>query len=275
MIETLGIVDIRKMNGFISEAFGINLADYASTILKRRYVHMLNTYNCMSVDNFEDRIKKGIVTADDVMFEVSLETTELFRDPSAWRELRDKYLPEVCKSGKCNILMPGESSGDELYTMMIVLSEANLLDKVQVDACCPSNRNLKQIKDGGLYDSKKLELGDANYTRYAGPKTLADYYTLVDNRAKMRASLLDGVNLSVRDILKNNDTKRYKMIVYRNVLLQYSVPLYERVVKVLVDKLDVGGYLIIGDMETLEYCDSNRKLVLVDSAEQVYRKKMD
>ena len=275
MIDNIGIVDTRNIISAITESYGIDMSEYSFTIFKRRLIHTINAFNSHSVDDFIDKIKKGVISSDNFLYEMALETTEIFRDPSLWRELRDKYLPEISRTPDCKILLPGETSGDELFTLSIVLHEANLQSKIKVTANCPSNKHTEKIKNGGGYDSKKIEISEANYTRFTGKAQFASYHTINDNKAKMQQSLLENVIVSQQDILKSDNNRQYKMVIYRNTLLQYNLPLYEKVIRKLVDSLSIGGYLIIGNMESLEFSETGKKLQLINPIEKIYKKRID
>jgi len=275
MVDNIGIVDTRNIISAVAEKFGVDLSDYASTILRRRLVHTINAFACHSADDFIEKIRKNAIENDAFLYEMAVETTEIFRDPSLWRELRDKYLPEICRTSDCQIWMPGITTGDELYTLEIVLAESGLQNRVKVIAGCPSNKHIDNINSGGLYDPKKIEISEANYTRYVGKSQFSSYYTTVDNRAKMKKELLANATIYQKDILKTDANKQYKMIIYRNTLLQFNIPLYERVIRKLIDSLAIGGYLIIGNMETLEYSEVGKKMQVVNDTEKIYKKRID
>lgn len=275
MVDNIGIVDTRNIISAITDTYGIDMSDYTFTILKRRLIHTINAFGCHSVDDFIDKMKKGDIPSDDFLYEMALEATELFRDPSFWRELRDKYIPEICRTPDCKIWMPGVTSGDELYTMGIALSEANLQSKASIDVFCPSQRHVDMIKKGVGYDPKKIEISEANYTRYAGKTQFASYYKLDDSKAVMNLNLLNNVTLEKKNILECEESKKYKLVIFRNTLLQFNIPLYDKVIRKLVDSLVVGGYLAIGNMETLEYSEAGKKLQLINANEKIYKKRID
>ena len=77
------------------------------------------------------------------------------------------------------------------------------------------------------------------------------------------------------DILNASPSKKYKMVIYRNKLLQFNIPLYDKVIRKLVDSLEIGGYLVIGNMETLEYSEASKKLQIVNANEKIYKKRVD
>ena len=109
-----------------------------------------------------------------------------------------------------------------------------------------------------------------------GKTQFASYYTLNDNKAVMKPQLLDSVTLEKQDdILNCPIARKYKMIIYRNKLLQFNIPLYDKVIRKLVDSLEIGGYLVIGNMETLEYSETSKKLQVVNANEKIYKKRVD
>jgi chemotaxis protein methyltransferase CheR len=276
MVDNIGIVDTRNIISAVTDTYGIDMSDYTFTILKRRLIHAINTFGSHSADDFAEKIRKKAITADDFLYTVSLEVTEFFRDPSLWRELRDKYISEISRATDSQIWMPCVTSGDELFSLAIIIAEAGLQGKIKIDANCPSNKHIELIKKGGNYDQKKIEVSEANYTRYVGKTQFASYYTLNDNKAVMKPQLLDSVTLEKQDdILNCPIARKYKMIIYRNKLLQFNIPLYDKVIRKLVDSLEIGGYLVIGNMETLEYSEASKKLQIVNANEKIYKKRVD
>ncbi len=276
MVENIGIVDTRNIISAVTDTYGFDMSDYTFTILKRRLIHAINTFGSHSADDFADKIRRKVIALDDFLFTVSLEVTEFFRDPSLWRELRDKYLSEISRAADSRIWMPNVTSGDELFSLAIVMNEGGLQGKIKIDASCPSQKHVELVKKGGNYEQKKIEVSEANYTRYVGKTQFASYYTLSDNRAIMKPTLLNDVTLDVQtDILNASPSKKYKMVIYRNKLLQFNIPLYDKVIRKLVDSLEIGGYLVIGNMETLEYSEASKKLQIVNANEKIYKKRVD
>jgi chemotaxis protein methyltransferase CheR len=275
MRGSLGIVDTKKMIAAIQQRYGLNLIDYTLTTLKNRFSKVLAHFNFGLVDDFVTEVGKNNINFQELLNQLMIETTELFRDPSLWRELREYYLPEISKSAGSKIWMAGISSGEEIYSLMVLMRELNLKSDIRVVASCPSNKCIDQIKNGGFYDLKKMELGEANYTRLSGKFEFSQYYKINENRAEMDTTLLNGVDFNNINISQESHNKIYRLIVFRNILIQYNLPLYEKVVHKLIDSLTIGGYLILGNMETLEHSEVGKKMQLVNKAEKIYRKRID
>jgi chemotaxis protein methyltransferase CheR len=272
----LGIVDTKKMITAIKDAYGIDFIDYTLTTLRHRFKHVLSYFNLSLVDEFIEQVKRNNINLAELLDQLMIDTTELFRDPSLWRELREVYLPEVCKTPGAKIWMAGVSSGEEVYSLMVILRELNLEKNVRVIASCPSQRRIDRIKEGGYYDLKKMEIGNANYSRYSGKFEFSQYYTITDNKVVMDTSLLDNVEFNKYDISQTNlANNTYRLILFRNILMQYNLPLYDKVIRKLTDNLTISGYLIIGNKETLEHSEVGKKMQLINETEKIYKKRVD
>lgn len=275
MIDSLGIVDTKKMIAAIHETYGLDLSDYNQTTLRRRFVYLLSYYNIVVVDEFVNQVKRNNIDYEELLEQLTIENTELFRDPSFWREMKEKYLPELSQSAGAKIWLAGESSGEEIFSLMVVLSELGLSNSIKILVSCPSKNRIAKIKAGGLYDLKKMEIGEANYTRLSGKFEFSNYYKIVDNKAVLDTTLLAGVEFDSVNISQVESNKSYRMIIFRNMMIQYNLPLYEKVTRKLMSNLTVGGHLILGNMESLEYSEVGKKMQLVNQDERIYRKRVD
>lgn len=275
MIDSIGIVETKKIIAAIQQAYNIDMSDYALTTLKRRFVHLLNYYSFNFPDDFCQAITNNNINSDELIDQLLIDATELFRDPSLWRELREQYLPEICKTPGSKIWMPVVTSGEELYSLMIVLKESGLFDSVRVVASCLSQKRVERIKAGGFYDLKKIEIGEANYTRFSGKFQFDSYFQVIDNKAIMDTSLIKNVEFDNFNIVQDNPSKTYRMLLFRNIMIQYNLPLYEKVTRKLINSLTIGGYLLLGNMETLEHSEVGKKMQLINEVEKIYRKRID
>ncbi len=273
MSTTLGIVDTKKIIAAINDMYGVDYSNYTLTTLRRRFLYVMGCLNILSADILVEQIHRNNIDFDDFVDKLMIDTTELFRDPSLWREVREKLLPEICSSPGSKIWMSGVSSGEELYSLMVVLHEMGLQKDVRVVASCPSNIRIDRIKKGGIFPMKRMELGEANYTRFSGKFEFTKYYTVSDNFAYMDTSLIENVEFNNFNISQDKSDKSYRMIFCRNLMIQYNMPLYERVLQNLMDNLTVGAYLILGNKETINHSEVSKRLYTFDSIEKIYRKR--
>jgi len=275
MTDNLGIVDTKKIISAIHESYGLDLRDFNLTTLRRRFAHLLSFYNTSVIDDFVNDIQNNNIDKEEFIEQLLIETTELFRDPSLWRELREKYLPEISATAGSKIWMAGITTGEELYSLMILLKEYGFADKLRVVASCASQRMINSIKAGGNYDMKKMEVGIANYARFSGNEDFTKYYKLAGTKAVMDTSLISNVEFNTLNVSQEDNAKTYRMVIFRNILIQYNLPLYEKAIRRLTNSLTVGGYLILGNKESLEHSEVGKKMQLVNEAEKIYRKRFD
>ena len=125
MINDIGIVDTKKIIAAISDTYSIDFSSLALTAFKRRVLKVMNEHNYSSIVDFIHRIENDRNLFEKYLSEGMIDTTEMFRDPSFWRDLRDIHLPTLYKThGKINVHIPGVTSGDDVYSFMILLIES-------------------------------------------------------------------------------------------------------------------------------------------------------
>lgn len=274
MINSVGIVDTRKIIKAIDETYNYDFSDYALTALKHRLVKFINNNNYTNIDNFIQKIYDVNFPFQDLLNQILIDTTEMFRSPSFWRELRDHYLPQLANNHDLKIWMPHVTSGDELFTLEIILHELGLSNNTRVTVTSMCEKKIKKIKDGGIYNLKKMEVGTANYKRYAGKFQLSNYYTVRDNYAYMDASLLKNVNFQKHIITQEKSLSGFKLIIFQNHMIYFNQTLQDKVASSLIDSLVAGGILALSCGETLEYSPVMNKIKVLDKLEKIYKKKL-
>ncbi|MCK5822783.1 MAG: hypothetical protein KAG95_02195 [Bacteroidales bacterium] len=274
MINNIGIVDARKIIKAINETYNYDFKDYALTTFKHRLIQFINNNNYNNLENFIQDIQKKEIDFEDFIDKILIDTTEMFRTPSFWREIRDKYLPKLASSRDLKIWMPHITSGDGLFTLEIILHELGLTNNVQITASSMSEKKLARIKEGGGYSLKKIEVGEANYKRYAGKFQLANYYTVKNNCAYLDTSLIRNVTFHKSIITQDASSASFKLIIFQNHMIYFNQSLQDKVALKLIDSLVPAGMLALGSGETLEYSSSSNKLILIDKLEKIYKKKI-
>jgi chemotaxis protein methyltransferase CheR len=270
----LGIVDIREIIRTIKSVHDYDFSNYALTSFKQRLERLMNKYGMTTADSLIKKISQEVAFFDTFLYEISVPSTEMFRDPSLWRWLRESYFPEVMDKsiGKFKIWVPGCVSGGELYSLSILLGEMGLLEKVQITATYVSDRVSVVLKDGS-YDPKKIEVSQENYFRANGSKDLSAYYTTDKTGIIRDASLIANVELRKVNINFDNAPQNNKLILFRNNLIFFNPTQQEKVLKILHESMSVSGYLVLGIRERISGIGASREFEIVNESESVYRKK--
>ncbi len=266
----LGIVDFRSIISTINAVYKIDFNDYALTSLKRRFEHVLELYSFENIDELNQKLRDDATFFEIFLRDVSVEVTEMFRDPLMWRYLRDEILPKISGGGD-RIWIPDCTSGDDVYSLAILLHEAHLLDKVSVIATSISKKNIERIREG-CYDLKKIEVNSANYRRIHGLYDYKNYYEIADGKAYMNKNLLENIELRTADVYNDKAPTRVKMIVYRNKFIYFNQQLQSRILQKLFDALVPGGFFVIGIKETIDNTFTDKGLIIENKSENVYKK---
>jgi chemotaxis protein methyltransferase CheR len=271
----LGIVDIREIIRTIKSVSDHDFSIFALTSLKQRLERLMNLHALNNAENLMKKITQEPEFMDMLMHEIAVPSTEMFRDPSLWRWLREVYFPAAMEKniGKFKIWLPACVSGGELYSLAILLHELGLSDSVQIFATYTSERAVRVLKEG-TYELKKVEVSEENYKRANGSKTLASYYTTVKNSIIRDTSLIAHVDF--RKINMNFDfaPQNTKLILFRNQLIYYNPTQQDRILKLMHASLSVSGHLVLGIRERISGIGGSHDFETVNATESVYRKRM-
>ncbi|HPW65790.1 MAG TPA: CheR family methyltransferase [Salinivirgaceae bacterium] len=274
MIHDIGIVDTKKIIAAINDTYNIDFSGYALTSFKRRILKVINENNYSSVADFINRVETEPKLFEKFLSEGLVDTTEMFRDPSFWRDLRDVYLPELIKvHSNIKVLIPGISSADDVYSLMILLKESNLQDKVKVLATSLSQLRLDDLDGKMSYDVRKMENSEGNYKRFTEDTEISNYYTTESNKVIMDSTLLKGVETKKHNFVQDDPIPGHHLILYRNRMIYLNATTQDRVCQTLFDSLVVGGIFCIGSKENIDGSPISRKLTCLNPLEKIYKKR--
>ncbi len=271
----LGIVDIREINKVIRSKFNYDFSNYALTSYKHRLERIMALYHIGSAEGFMKKLQDDVAFFDQFLYEVSVPSTEMFRDPSLWRWLREEFFPAYIDRGpvKMRIWLPVCVSGGELASLVILLSEAGVLDKVQIIASSLSDKSLNQIRDG-IYDLKKLEVSQENYKRFNGQKDLSAYYRYERDYIVRNKALTADVEFKKTNNQFDNAPQNVKLILFRNNLIYANPTRQDYLLQLMYRSLSVGGHLALGIREKITGISYTRDYDVVNETEGIYRKKI-
>src|SRR6056297_189017 len=270
----LGIVDTRNIIKMLQDVYDYDFKNYALTFFKRRVENFIRTHNLKNADLFIQRIEKEQEIFESFLEFMSVDKTEMFRDPSVWRLLKDELLGTLIPGAtNFKIWFPEVSSGEELYSMAILLKKLNLTQNVRFYASSISELNIEKIKSG-LFDPRKIEVNNANYKRIFSEGELTDFYNQENEKAFWDTSLIENTKFIKQNIIFDDYPKGIKLIVFRNQMIYYKQILQQRFLKIMHNCLVPGGHLIIGNNEKIDYWNSDKDYITVSKSESVYKKKL-
>lgn len=274
-IRELGIKEIRAVIAAIRVGYGDDFTDFNLGVLSRRISMAMNRLGMRQIESFCQALQGGDrILYRRLLAELTPPTTELLRDPSFWRHLRDDVIPPLAeKREKLRILQAAYGTGEELYSLLIVLDQLKLREKVEVTCAYLSEDTRLQIQSARL-PARRREVDEANLTRFDSSATYSTYVENLHDESIFRPALLDGVTyirLSPEYDLPLD--VRYHLILCRNQFLYFNLQLGARNMQVLFDRLLTGGVLVLGIKEGLDSYQNGSTFTILNREESIYRKK--
>jgi chemotaxis protein methyltransferase CheR len=271
MLDQIDVLSGNKLNAVLKEKYNVDYSGFASSSYRRRVPIAMTALGAANVD---DLILK--LVADKDAFQVfsmhlRVECTELFRDPSFWRQLKEQVGPKLNAHQTIRIWVPHFSSGEELYSLLIWLKEQDCLDKTKVIATEVNDKLFEKLQSG-KYSSKDFELAKSNYERYGGTKDFSAYCKEVDGAMQMDTSLLKNVQFKVNFLGYDEAPGKFDLVLCRNVILLFNNKLQELVLKQFYDAIIPGGFLAIGVKESIEGSDYKKHFNAFSADEKIFQK---
>jgi chemotaxis protein methyltransferase CheR len=254
----------------IDKCYGYNFKDYSRASIKRRIQNLASACNCKHIselipkilyqDNFLDKFLKGM----------SVTVTDMFRDPWVFKIFKEKIIPQLRIHPQINIWHAGCATGEEVYSMAILLKEEGLLKYSRIYATDFNNHSL-DIAKKGIYPLEKMQRYSKNYLDAGGKYSLSEYYDVKYDVAKFSRELTERITFSHHNMGVDQAFGEMNLIICRNVLIYFNKTLQNRVFTLFYDSLMPRGVLLLGDKESIDYSEINSKLTAVSSKARIYQ----
>jgi chemotaxis protein methyltransferase CheR len=234
------------------EIHGYDFTSYSKASLTRRINRLMMLDKHMSFAEFRYRLRSDNNYLKRFVEEITVNVTEMFRDPDFYLYLRNKILPEIATKPFIRIWHAGCSTGEEVYSMAILLHEANLLEKSIIYAT-DINPNVIEIAKRGIYSLGQMKLHSENYIAGGGRNDFSSYYTAQYSQAIFKDSLRKKVVFATHNLVSDSSFNEFQLILCRNVLIYFEKDLQDRVLHLFDASLEYLGYLALGTKETLKF----------------------
>jgi chemotaxis protein methyltransferase CheR len=274
MVEEISIKDIKKVIDALYVSRGIDFSNYAFSSFKRRILRFIEINKIRDLNEFTVKLKDDHAYADNLVKEITVNVTEMFRDPSFWIILRDSVLPQISTGSAINIWHAACSTGEEVYSMAILLKESGLLKYSKIIAT-DLNSNVLKVAEKGIYTLKSQDVNRKNYEQLGGKGNLSDYYSVIDNHAQYDPDLIKNVEFRCHNLAQDNAVSVFDLILCRNVLIYFNFELQEKVINTFNTSMLPGSFLAIGSKESIRWCKAAGYYNEVSFEEKIYRKKVE
>ena len=274
-MQEIEIIELRRITDVVKNKYNYDFSNYAMSSFKRRVQRVLELYKFDSVEVLIKKIEGDAKFFKEFLAEITVNVTEMFRDPSFWREIRDDVIPNILLSNETfSIWHAGCSSGEEVASMAILLYEMGILDRARIVATDIDHVIIDKAKQG-MYNAKNMEINAKNYVQFQGKKQLSDYYREESGKAIIDKQLLRNVEFREHNLVIGEPFSKFDLILCRNVMIYFNQTLQNQVLKLFHASMFKYAYLAIGAKESLIWCEIANKFIVVNNEEKIYKKIKD
>jgi chemotaxis protein methyltransferase CheR len=267
----IGISELKNLILNIKTNKGIDFSDYAYSSLKRRIESFMLQFHFKNIDELIHKINKDEYFFDLFLEAILVDTTELFRDPEFWQALKTFVLKRMSTADKIKILIPECNSGEELFSLLIVLKQLELIEKTNILVTSLCTPNVKRIKNAAI-EIKKMDANSANFERFDENGNIFDFFNERGSAVKLDSDLLKNVTVEKHNLFNEKLTRDYDLILYRNKTIYYNQQLKSEAFKILSGSLKTGGYIAVGIKEPFEYTETGKTFSVYNESEKIYKK---
>jgi chemotaxis protein methyltransferase CheR len=270
-IESLDSDDLKSMLAAIREAYGYDFTEYAEASIKRRSLYFMNSRKIKDVEELAQRLLHDETLFEEFVRNISVTVTEMFRDPAFYLCLREKVIKRLATYPFIKIWVAGCATGEEVYSIAILLKEEGLLNRSLIYATDINQHSLHQAREG-IFPMDLIRAYTANYQKSGGQKDFSAYYVGQYNAALFDRSLRNNVVFAPHNLASDQSFNEFQLILCRNVLIYFNQDLQNRVMNLFYDSLCTFGILGLGNKESLLFTDKQQHFEAVDKKEKIFIK---
>lgn len=251
--------------------YGYDFRGYAAASFDRRIKAVLAKYGLPDIMELLVRLMRTPDFFQMILPDLTVGTTEMFRDPGFFKSLRENVVPTLQTYPSLNVWIAGCSGGQEAYSIAILLKEAGLYERSVIFATDINPQALHQAKEG-IFPADALKTYTRNYIEAGGKESFSKYYVADYGFARMDSSLKDNMVFSPHNLLVDQVFTEANLILCRNVLIYFDKETQNQALELMRDSLGYRGFLAIGSKENLKFSSIHNDFEVIDGKNRIYQK---
>jgi len=267
-------IEIELFLQAIHMKFGYDFRNYGKAHIKRRVRHRLSVSDFNNVSELINKILYDPVFYQEILQDLSITVTEMFRDPDFYQAVRKEVVALLKTYPFIKIWHAGCATGEEVYSMAILLKEEGLLKRAQIYATDFNQIALQKARNG-IYPIGRIKEYTQNYQKSGGKASFSDYYNARYESVILNDSLKDNVVFADHNLVTDGVFGEMNMVICRNVMIYFDKDLQNKVIKLFYDSLVPGGFLCLGSKESLRFATIANKFDVTTEKQKIYRKKFE
>lgn len=250
---------------------GFDFRQYNRSSIARRIYNRMKINSIPTISQMIEKVVHEEGFLEQLLNDFSINVTEMFRNPSFFKAFREKVIPQIREYPEIRIWHAGCATGEEVFSMAILLEEEGLIDKAVIYATDMNEHVLEKAKQGA-FPIHRMQAYTKNYMLAGGIHAFSEYYETDYQFAYFRPSLLKNIIFAQHNLVTDQSFNEFHVIICRNVLIYFSPELQSQVHHLFYDSISKNGFLGLGDKETLRFEEIIAKYKEVVGKERIYQK---
>lgn len=256
----------------VYQKYGYDFRQYSEAHIRRRIMNRMTMSGCSDVSQMQSKVLKDESFASQLLQDLSITVTEMFRDKDFYRSLRENVIPILKTYPFIKIWHAGCSTGEEAYSMAIVMQEEGLYDRTTIYATDFNQLALNEAKEG-IFSNALIKEYTSNYQLSGGKDSFSNYYTSNYDHVIMNQSLKKNIVWANHNLVTDSVFAEVNLILCRNVLIYFDKNLQNKVQHLFYNSLINGGILCLGSKESLRFTDLYEAYTELDKKQRIFKKK--
>ena len=265
-------IEISLLLEAVFQRYGHDFRHYARASVERRVRLFAEKAQCHRVSDLIPKILHNEDVFENFLLQLSIPVTEMFRDPPVYGHIRSVVLPVLKTYPFVRIWHAGCASGEEAYSLAILLKEEGLYERSGIFATDFNDTVLQKAREG-IYDLSNVKLFTRNYQHSGGKVSFSEYYHAHYDAIVMDQSLRENITFANHNLASDVVFTEAQLILCRNVLIYFDRDLQNRVLELFRESLARGGFLVLGTKESLMFSTVRDDFQIIDEKSKIYKRK--
>jgi chemotaxis protein methyltransferase CheR len=267
---TLTDRELQELTNLVKETHGFDFSNYSKASLRRRLSRII-TLKKVGFDELRDALTNNPDFFRWFLNEMTVNVTEMFRDPSFYKALNSLVVPYLSEFKNIRVWSAGCSSGEEVYSLSILLNQVKLNTQPFIYGTDVNTAMIEEAQKG-IYSMRKIKSYAENYNSCELPGTLIDYLNVMNDVASIKNEFRHNTLFSTHNLVTNDAFNEFQIISCRNVFIYFEAELQEKILGLFYKSLCPNGFLCLGSKETIRFPEYKNKFKVISQKENIYQK---
>jgi chemotaxis protein methyltransferase CheR len=252
MSSPISELELKLLLEAIHARYRYDFRQYSLASIKRRMSRALEKFDCQSLSHLQERVLHEPAVFSALLQYLTVQVSEMFRDPAYFRAIREQVVPILATYPSLKVWVAGCSTGEEAYSLAILLRECGLLERSLIYATDINNESLR-VAEAGIYTLDRIAGFSENHRDSGAPVSLSDHYTAAYGAATFDRTLRSRMVFSDHSLVTDGVFAEVQLVSCRNVLIYFNRELQDRAIGLFADALCRRGFLGLGMRESVKF----------------------